>query len=240
MHDMCHKPMKPRSGNSIIPTNDGSPTVMSGQFGTTYHSTHGAVQESQHVFLQSGLAHLFAQKKTALRIFEMGFGTGLNAWLTHSEAGQKELNIDYHSVELYPLSDDVVKAFAQKLAKEDIASFWQIHQASWDGNTNTISPNFSLTRYQMSILDLRLPSHIDLVYYDAFAPTAQPELWTTEVFGKLFAAMNHGAVLVTYCCKGDVRRAMISVGFLVEKIPGPPGKREMIRATKPLIQNISS
>lgn len=226
--------MQGKVSNKIILTDDGSPTVVSGRYGVTYHSTHGAVQESEHVFLKSGLDHLLDSGKTELKIFEMGFGSGLNVWLTMTMPAKDDVAIDFHTIELSPLDDEELTGFAEQLAVRELDDFWKIHNVAWDGGKNRMNSNFTLTKYEASLIDFVLPENIDLVYYDAFSPDPQPELWTAEIFLKLFTAMNNGAVLVTYCCKGDVRRAMISVGFEVEKIPGPPGKREMIRATKPL------
>ena len=228
--------MEEKISNKIIITNDGSPTLMSGRFGETYHSTHGAIQESEHVFLKSGLQHWLVNGNNRLRIFEMGLGSGLNVWLTCAASSEKGLYIDYHSVELYPLDYSVIEAYSKELKIEKDDIFWRIHKAEWDGDLKSISSNFGLAKYQVSLLEFEFPAEIDLVFYDAFAPSVQPELWTAEVFQKIFNSMNNGAILVTYCCKGDVRRAMISVGFEVERIAGPPGKREMIRATKPLTE----
>jgi tRNA U34 5-methylaminomethyl-2-thiouridine-forming methyltransferase MnmC len=224
----------------IILTEDGSPTVTSDRYGETYHSSHGAVQESNHVFLKSGLDYLVDAGKTRLKIFEMGFGTGLNVWLTSAKSRIGKISIDYHSIELYPLGTNEIKAYGDVLGVEELDDFWKIHEAEWDGNLNQLHAWFSLTKYEASLLEFELPSNIDLLYYDAFYPDSQPELWTADIFQNLFIAMNNGAVLVTYCCKGNVRRAMISVGFRVERIPGPPGKREMIRATKPFTSEPNS
>lgn len=224
--------MKDSIDNSIVITKDGSPTIMSGRFGVTYHSIHGAIQESEHVFIEAGLLHLVNQGKSHLRVFEMGFGTGTNAWLTASFASENGLSVDYFSVEKYPLNIKQVESFSESLKNTD-PLFEQMHTAPW-GESVELGRHFNLTKLLGSILEVNIPKDIDLIYYDAFAPSAQPELWTVEVFRKLMRDMNNGAVLVTYCCKGDVRRAMQSAGFHVEKIPGPPGKREMIRATVPL------
>ena len=224
--------MKDSIDNSIVITQDGSPTIMSGRFGVTYHSVHGAIQESEHVFIEAGLQHLVGQEKTRLRIFEMGFGTGINAWLTSSYASENGLSIEYFSVEQFPLIKEEVETFVESFSGSD-AVFQHVHDAPWDEWVD-LAPLFKLKKIQGSLLEIEIPEDIDLIYFDAFAPSAQPELWSEEVFGKLIAKMNNGAVLVTYCCKGDVRRAMQSVGFKVDKIPGPPGKREMIRASASL------
>ena len=205
---------------------------MSGRFGVTYHSVHGAIQESEHVFIEAGLQHLMGLGKTRFRIFEMGFGTGINAWLTESFAAKNGLLIEYFSVEQFPLRKEEIESFSESFKGSDVA-LRKMHDSSWNEWVD-LGPQFKLKKLQGSLLEIEIPEEIDLIYYDAFAPSAQPELWSEEVFGKLIGKMNNGAVLVTYCCKGDVRRAMQAVGFRVDKIPGPPGKREMIRATASL------
>lgn len=232
--------MEGKVSNTIILTDDGSPTILSGRYGASYHSTHGAVQESNHVFLKSGLDHLLGLGKRDLKVFEMGFGSGLNAWLTSAKSVKDEISIEYHTIELFPLDKLGITEYARQLGVLEPDDFWKIHDAAWDGKENLVNSNFSITKYNASLIEMNLPCDIDVVFYDAFAPSAQPELWTAEVFQKIFRAMNYGAILVTYCCKGDVRRAMMTVGFDVQKIPGPPGKREMIRATKPLTEKLNS
>jgi tRNA U34 5-methylaminomethyl-2-thiouridine-forming methyltransferase MnmC len=216
-------------------TTDGSHTVAIPSLDITYHSRHGAVNESLHVFIEAGLNYWLQQHNTKqVRIFEMGFGTGLNALLTYIEAAKDNLSIHYSSIEQFPLEKEIVASlnYCETLQRSDLAGFFtSMHAAAWNEDIH-LSPFFTLHKLQASLLELQLERKYDLVYYDAFAPNAQPELWTVEVFKKLFDALNDGGVLVTYCSKGDVRRALIAAGFTVSKIPGPPYKREMLRAVK--------
>lgn len=207
-------------------TRDGSSTLYSAQFDQHYHSVHGAVQESQHVFLDKGLAE--CQQTTPIRILEMGFGTGLNALMT---AMQAPMPVHYLSLEAYPISPEALTElnYGQLLQVETL--FEGIHAAAWNTSVE-ITPDFTLEKRLGLLEDFEGTAEIDLVYWDAFAPGAQPELWTEEVFRSVLGWMNPGGILTTYCAKGDVRRAMIAAGFQVEKVPGPPGKREMLRARR--------
>ncbi|MDF2186860.1 tRNA (5-methylaminomethyl-2-thiouridine)(34)-methyltransferase MnmD [Paraflavitalea sp. CAU 1676] len=216
-------------------TADGSATIAIPDMQVTYHSKHGAVQESEHVFLAAGLTPLLRQH-TTLRIFEMGFGTGLNALLTLIQAASQQQMIHYQSVEAYPLEPAITDQlnYIEQLQRPDLTDeFHQLHTSPW-GQSTTITPWFTLVKFHTSLFDLPPIEPVHLIYYDAFAPGAQPELWTTDAFAQLFNLLLPGGVLVTYCSKGDVRRAMQAAGFVVEKIPGPPGKREMVRAHRPI------
>lgn len=216
-------------------TTDGSHTVAIPSLDITYHSRHGAINESLHVFIEAGLKYWLQQHGTnQVRIFEMGFGTGLNALVTYIEAAKNNLNIHYSSIEQFPLEKEIVASlnYCETLQRTDLVGlFTTMHTAAWNEDVQ-LSAFFTLHKIQTSLLDLQPKEKYDLVYYDAFAPNAQPELWTVEVFKKLFDALNEGGTLVTYCSKGDVRRALIAAGFIVSKIPGPPYKREMLRAVK--------
>ena len=216
----------------VIPTSDGSHTVSVPELNVTYHSIHGAIQESMHVFIQAGLEYVMQKvdKNETIHIFEMGFGTGLNAFLTAIEAEKQQRKILYTAVELYPLSNDEIEFLNYKDALGQPNLFHQLHQVAWN-ETIPITDYFTLIKQQVNLTDFQSEQRFHLVYYDAFPPNAQPELWTKEIFEKLYNMMLSGGVLVTYCSKGDVRRAMLAAGFEVEKIPGPPRKREMLRAT---------
>ena len=216
----------------LLLTEDGSHTIFLPDLKVTYHSTHGSVQESNHVFIDAGLKHIANNGKTTIRIFEMGFGTGLNALLTAIWAEKNQVAFEYTSIELFPLSKEELNALNYAEILEDEQHYFQkIHAAEW-GVSNTISPFFKLLKQQTSLLDYIPVNTFDLIYFDAFAPKIQPELWTTEVFSKLYNLLNSGGVLTTYCSKSDVRRSMVAAGFTVEKIPGPPHKREMVRAMR--------
>jgi len=216
----------------LLLTEDGSHTIFLPDLKVTYHSTHGSVQESNYVFIDAGLKHIANNGKTTIRIFEMGFGTGLNALLTAKWTEKNQITIEYTAVELYPLSKVELNALNYAEILEDEQQYFQkIHAAEW-GVSNTISPFFQLSKQLTSLLDYIPENTFDLLYFDAFAPLIQPELWTTEVFIKLYNLLNQGGVLTTYCSKSEVRRSMVAAGFTVEKIPGPPHKREMVRAVK--------
>jgi tRNA U34 5-methylaminomethyl-2-thiouridine-forming methyltransferase MnmC len=205
-----------------------------------YHSTHGAAQESRHVFIAAGLQPLLAagrgQAATGpLRILEVGLGTGLNALLTLQAAQAAGALIDYAGYETYPLPPAAVAALAPQWAGEPALSqvFAQLHAAPW-GASLPLAMGFALTKIQAAVQAADLPAgHYNLLYFDAFAPEKQPELWTEDVFAKLYAAAAPGAVLVSYCAQGQFRRNLRAAGWLTEKLPGPPGKREMTRARKP-------
>ncbi len=216
----------------IIVTKDGSHTITIPQLNVTYHSVHGAIQESKHVFIEAGLRYLINQlSNQPINLFEMGFGTGLNAFLTAIEAGKMGTIIHYTAVETSPLSLSEASGlnYSDLLGHPDL--FQQLHGCRWNEEM-TLTNFFSITKLQASLLNLSTDKRFNLIYYDAFAPLAQPELWTKEIFEKLFSMLNKNGLLVTYCSKGDVRRAMKAAGFKVEKLPGPPGKWEMVRASK--------
>lgn len=219
-------------------TADGSHTMLEPDLDVTYHSIYGAIQESRHVYIQSGLHYLITQTNIAsVNILEVGFGTGLNALLTLLEAKEKNRSVYYHAIEPFPLNAQESSGFNYCVLlnrQGSEAAFKQMHQSLWNTSL-TLSPAFSLYKDLTTVQEFQTPQLFNLLYYDAFAPTVQPELWTTKVFKKLFNCMEPGGVLVTYCSKGAVRRALTEAGFGVEKIPGPTGKREMIRAAKELL-----
>jgi tRNA U34 5-methylaminomethyl-2-thiouridine-forming methyltransferase MnmC len=212
-------------------TSDGSSTLFSGRFNETYHSRHGAIQESVHVFIKAGWEHL-ASKPTELHIFEMGFGTGLNALLAAMKAASEEEIVHYTSLEAYPIGQEEIETLNYGNMLDEQALFEALHAAPWNKKT-AINPFFSLQKLQLKLEDFDLESgKYNLVFFDAFAPNSQPELWTEAVFKKMYKLMTPGGILTTYCAKGDVRRAMIAAGLSAERIPGPPGKREMLRARR--------
>lgn len=216
----------------MIKTADGSKTIQLTDWNEQYHSVHGAIQEASHVFIDSGL-RLFSNRK--IKILEMGFGTGLNALITLKEAPGQELEIDYVAVEAFPvLSHEIEQLnYTEKLGANSMQeSFQQMHASNWE-EVIKLTDDFSLQKKRMDFLSVDDIQAYHLVFFDAFGPRVQPELWTPELFEKMFNALKKGGVLVTYSAKGSVRRAMQEVGFTVERLPGPPGKREMLRARKP-------
>ncbi len=211
-------------------TSDGSHTLYMPDMDEHYHSVNGAIQESEHVFIEAGLHRL---SKKEIRVLEIGFGTGLNAFLTLLDSMQTDVNITYYSMELYPLDTALVQNlnYGKVLCAGEEDLFMALHEAPWNQSAS-ITPNFTLHKMKGDCNQAELPEEIDLVYFDAFAPDKQPEMWNQELFNKLYFRMNAGGILTTYCAKGAVRRTMKESGFSVERIPGPPGKREMLRATK--------
>lgn len=212
----------------LVTTDDGSSSIFLPNLNEHYHSSHGAIQESQHVFMKMGWEEAIRDKKE-LEILEIGFGTGLNAWLVlHDVRWNDRPVVHYTSLELYPVTYEEARQLHYASAQENSA-FMSLHEADWNVNV-ALHPKFGLEKLQADLVSFVPDRKYDLVFFDAFAPRVQPEMWTKEIFDKLFAAMNPGGILVTYCAKGEVRRNMIAAGFSVERMPGPPGKREMLRA----------
>lgn len=212
-------------------TADGSFTLRSDLFNEQYHSVHGAVQESRHVFLEAGLA---CMQRPEVDLLEVGLGTGLNAWLTRLAAREGSV-VRYTALEPFPVDPSTLALVdhASALAPPSDGAAWLDMMAMPPGEWLQVSPHFSFRQLRSPVQELDATEAFDLVYFDAFGPNAQPEMWTVEVFQQLFKALRAGGLLVTYCAKGDVRRAMLAAGFRAERIPGPPGKRQMLRATKP-------
>ncbi len=215
----------------IIKTQDGSTTIHLPEWEESYHSKHGAIQEAYHVFIKSGLK-LFPSKP--ISILEIGFGTGLNAFITYLEAKKTQQIINYVTIEAYPVHEE--EAFQmnyvielQSLEEQDV--FTTMHQSMWE-EKQAIATNFSFTKRQQFFQDITDVNQFDLIYFDAFGFRVQPELWSLEIFQKMYLALKTGGVLVTYACRSSIKNAMIESGFSIEKLPGAPGKREMLRATK--------
>jgi tRNA U34 5-methylaminomethyl-2-thiouridine-forming methyltransferase MnmC len=212
----------------IIITSDGSTTIHLPDWNEQYHSKHGAIQEAYHVFIKNGLE---LQKKEEISILEIGFGTGLNCFITFLESN---IAVNYVGVEAYPVvAEEVLKLnyVTELKSKNEQEVFNKMHALSWE-EKHEITQNFSLTKRQQFFKDIDDKEQFDLIYFDAFGAEHQPDLWTEEVFKRMFEALKENGILVTYSAKGSVRRAMQAVGFTVERLPGPPGKREMLRATK--------
>jgi tRNA U34 5-methylaminomethyl-2-thiouridine-forming methyltransferase MnmC len=219
----------------LIITSDGSHTLFVPELNENYHSSHGAVQESRHIFIEAGFMHI-AHHMESLKVLEIGFGTGLNALLTQVGAETMGKHVLYTAIEAFPLEQEIWSElnYPHMLCSIDYsATYKNIHLAAWN-RPETLSNFFSLHKIYQKLQDFRPGEELfDLVYFDAFSPAVQPELWSSEIFSGLFSAMKPGAVLTTYSVKGDVIRAMKAAGFRVEKIPGPPGKRQITRAFKP-------
>ena len=215
----------------IIKTSDGSTTIHIPEWNEQYHSIHGAIQEANHVYINNGLKY---KSSNQIAVLEIGFGTGLNSFMTFLAAQNKELLIEYVGVEAYPiLEEELLKLnyVAELGATRFTKIFESFHSCSWE-EQHQITPNFSLLKRKQFFHEIDDENKFDVIYFDAFGARVQPELWTEEIFFKMYLALKSEGVLVTYAAKGSVRRAMQSVGFSVERLPGPPGKREMLRAVK--------
>lgn len=218
--------------SEIIVTADGSNTLFVREFDENYHSTHGAIQESLHVFITAGLN---VKNESPLTIFEVGFGTGLNAFLTFLDSLKSGQTIHYIAIEKYPVPRNTWESlnYPQLLSKDHTEIFRSMHLSRWNEKVN-ISENFALTKIMgdMTSFDFDLFPVFDLIYFDAFSPEKQPELWESAIFHKLYSNTAPFGKLVTYCSKGSVRRALQESGYNTERLPGPPGKREILRASK--------
>ena len=216
----------------IFLTEDGSHSFVSEEFGVLYHSTHGAIQETQHIFIDAGLKHISSQQLPVISILDMGFGTGLNALMTYLEAERLGLKIRYVAYEKYPLSIEQASAlnFNSQLnqGKEILP---KIHACTWD-TVHNLSDFFSLEKRLAGFEEIDIEAEFNLIYFDAFAPEIQPELWEEPMMRKMYNALKVNGVLTTYCAKGVFKRTLKNLGFIVEGLPGPPHKREITRATK--------
>jgi len=220
---------------NILSTGDKSHTVYSEKYSAHYHSIHGALEESIHVFISAGLYHLTRQGYTSISILEMGFGTGLNALLTALESSRLSINVCYETIESDPIPNDVAASlnYSSLLSQKDIAQkiISQLHQCPWNEKVD-ITSSFNFNKINNRIEDSVLSGGYDLIYYDAFAPSCQAQLWQEEIHQKLYNLLNPGGVLVTYCTQGAFRRTLESIGYKIERLNGPGKKREMMRATK--------
>ncbi|TDD94197.1 tRNA (5-methylaminomethyl-2-thiouridine)(34)-methyltransferase MnmD [Flavobacterium cellulosilyticum] len=215
----------------IIQTRDGSTTIQINDWDECYHSRFGAIQEAQHVFIKNGLAQL---ENKSISILEIGFGTGLNAFITFLESLKLNQTINYVGVEGYPVSSDeanLMNYVSELNAEHDRMVFETMHQSNWDEKIS-LRNGFEFTKRNQFFNDINDIEQFDLIYFDAFGFRVQPELWSTEIFLKMYNALKPNGILVTYAARGVVKRSMIEVGFTVEKLEGPPGKREMFRARK--------
>jgi len=214
----------------LIITSDGSHTIYVPELDDHYHSVHGAVQESEHVFIKSGFD---ACRADPVNIFEIGFGTGLNALLTAIRSMKGERKVNYTSIEKYPVHEDIIWSLNHNdfAGREGKKIFNLIHFSQWD-QTTSICKNFSLKKIKRDFTAGTHSGLYNLIYFDAFGPDKQPEMWTKEVFNSISAITDKGGIFVTYSAKGEVKRNLTACGFEVELLPGPPGKRQIIRAVK--------
>lgn len=212
--------------NTIFKTEDGSHTIKSNRFNESYHSKHGAIQESVHIFIESAFKQC---AKSEISIFEVGFGTGLNALLTYIEAKKLNKKVYYETIELYPISKEDVDTLNYSEIFDKSDEFKRLHEPE---NIITLSPTFSLKKNLTDFTNFKFSNKYDVIYFDAFSPETQPEMWTKELFHKVYDSLNVNGILTTYVAKGEIRRRLIEVGFRVEKLEGPPGKRHILRAIK--------
>ena len=211
-------------------TADGSPTLYVPELNETYHSMHGSVQEANHVFIQNGLAFLKGVS-SKINILEVGFGTGLNALLSALFAFDHQLPIAYTGIEAFPVEEQIWTALSYINSDEGQIYYNKLMGSKWE-SPQELHTFFSLTKTTIKIQEWQSDEKFDLIYFDAFGPNAQAEMWQKSIFEKLYAVLNYGGVLVTYCAQGQFKRDLKAVGFSLEALPGPPGKREMTRATK--------
>lgn len=218
----------------IITTADGSKTIHLESWNEQYHSKHGAFQEANHVYINKGFLHrVDTFQGNTIEVLEIGFGTALNAMLTFTESIKQSLKINYTAYEAYPVQELELEAlnYESKFPSNYVDFFKKMHTVSWN-EFFEIAPHFFLNKQLKKFDQLEAANTYDLIFYDAFGPRVQPELWTEKLFQKMFNSLKNNGILVTYCAKGSVRRTMQAVGFNTERLPGPPGKREMLRATK--------
>lgn len=218
------------SESKLVTTEDGSHSLHDMRTGETYHSIHGAVQESRHIFIERAFLHSGIQEPD---ILEIGFGTGLNALLTWTEAEKSGRKVSYTTVELYPLEPSIWQQlnYPALLTEQSPEAFSQLHSCAW-GTFHQLSPYFSFRKLAVDFCKYQPDSQFDLVYFDAFSPEKQPELWLPERFTTLANQCKPGAILTTYCAKGIVKQALREAGFTVERLNGPPGKRHMLRGIR--------
>lgn len=219
----------------LIQTDDGSSSLLNLALQETYHSRHGAIQESTHVFIKNGLQFFTEKNQGVVAVFEVGFGTGLNALLALRFSEENNVRIDYTSIEAFPIDWDVARHlnYPSQLGGMSTGNhFRQLHQADWNKKVN-VTGNFSLHKVKDVVQDFKFISNqFDVIFFDAFAPAKQPEMWTLPMLEKIIGGLKTGGIFVTYCAKGQVKRDLKLSGMTVESLPGPPGKREMVRANK--------
>ncbi|MBK9257940.1 MAG: tRNA (5-methylaminomethyl-2-thiouridine)(34)-methyltransferase MnmD [Saprospiraceae bacterium] len=223
-----------RSDNELLITADGSHTIFSNKLGITYHSKHGAIRESSIVFIESGLKYyhqIYPEKKT-ISIFEMGFGTGLNALLTYQYASFSGIEIYYDTIEAFPITTELANELNySSILAINPSVLSGLHKADWN-KIHHLYKGFDFIKQEILLENFNPSKLYDIVYFDAFAPQSQAHLWELEMISRVFDILVPGGVLTTFCAKGSFKRTLKSVGFKVEAIPGPPGKREITRALK--------
>lgn len=218
----------------FVTTGDGSSTLYHPEVGEHYHSKHGALQESQHVFLRSGLEFFLQKEKTSeIAVLEVGFGTGLNFLLTANYADIQNINLEYVGIEAYPLSEEIIfKTGYKNFVKPEIWKRFQHNYSKAQTQEVTFTDSVNLFIAHERVIDFHSIQKFDVIYFDAFAAVHQPEMWTMETLKRVCSFLRPGGVFVTYAVTGNLKRTMKALGFTIEKVPGAPGKREMLRAVK--------
>ena len=211
----------------LITTEDGSSSLFHEALNETYHSTKGAYSESMYVFIQNGLAYL---KITPLSVLEVGFGTGLNAFLTLKYAQDEGVTVNYQTLEPYPISKEIYGSLSYKMTEAENKIFKELHTDSWEEKHDY--EFFSFTKNKIRLEDFNTVNNFDIIYYDAFAPSKQPDVWDIDNLKKCYSLLKTEGILVTYCSQGQFKRNLAEVGFQVEVLPGALGKKEMVRAHK--------
>ncbi len=215
---------------TIINTADGNPTLYSEEFTSHYHSMHGSVAESNYIFIEQNLAYYVLQHQPAIiHIFELGFGTGLNAYLAAEFASQHKISIVYHTIELYPVPLDIIEKLVFNIF--DIKLYKSLHAAPWETET-IITPTFTLHKHEGNFLNYSLPNYYHLFFMDAFGPVQQPEMWEPAMLQKIYDSLLPSGIMTTFSARGNFRRYLQTLGFTVERLPGPKGKRHITRAVK--------
>lgn len=214
----------------IVTTSDQSNTIYTSKFDEHYHSTFGALNESLHVYIETGLNHC---QLNSIKVFEVGFGTGLNTILTYIESEKRKLNIEYTGIELYPIDSRMIKQlnYEELLSENQKKIFDQIHRCEWNKKIE-ITNNFTFQKINSDFNSYHFTEKYDLIYFDAFAPDKQPEMWDFENFTKIYNTLNSGGILTTYSSKGIVKKNLREAGFKVTRLNGPTGKRHILRAEK--------
>jgi len=215
----------------IVITADGSSSIFIPELDESYHSMHGAIQEANHVFINNGLAHIESEK---VRVFELGYGTGLNAILTLAYGLQNGMEIQYDAIDAHPVENKLIEQlnYIDLIEGDYKSEFDRLHYSEWDENIEIMN-HFNLQKIHCRIQDHNFgEKRYNIIYFDAFGPRAQPDMWLPEVLNKMYQALIKGGALLTYCAQGQFRRNLRSIGFKVEILKGPPGKREMTRAIR--------
>lgn len=223
------------SNLQIIKTSDGSDTLFNSDIQEHYHSINGAYEESLHVFINSGLKHYIENNENSqINIFEVGFGTGLNAILTHNFIKKYNIKINYFTIEKFPLEKKIYEKlnFSNFLDTESQDIFLKIHNLEWNSYPNKISDKFSITKIKSDFIDFQINFKIDILYFDAFSYDKQPEMWSEKIFSNLFKSTNENGILTTYASKGIIKQNLRNSGFIVKRLPGINGKRHIVRAEK--------